>query len=187
MRLVESIPESAVCGARCARAKHEGGQFTMTLEEARKFVIDHRKDLPGGVICPCCDQRVKIYSRKLNSGMAYALIAIYRYFKQPNAERWLHVPTYKSLARLGGDVAKLCYWGLLERMPGKRADGSTHQGFFRITPYGCAFVEKKAKAWSHMFVTNQKLVGYDKETVMITDALGDKFDYTQLMITSCDV
>jgi hypothetical protein len=41
-----------------------------TITEAKDFLNENYKD---GCICPCCNQTVKLYKRKLNSGMARVL------------------------------------------------------------------------------------------------------------------
>ena len=48
----------------------------ITLASAKQLVTDGRYEA-GGIICPCCDQRVKVYRRKITSPMAAGLIELY--------------------------------------------------------------------------------------------------------------
>ncbi|MCI0664793.1 MAG: hypothetical protein L0220_27335, partial [Acidobacteria bacterium] len=54
-----------------------GSEFRddMTLAEARHLL---ETLLPVGHACPCCDQFAKEYRRLINSGIARALILLYR-------------------------------------------------------------------------------------------------------------
>ena len=46
-----------------------------TIAEAKQYL---RKNFKEGTVCPCCDKYVKAYKRKLNSGIARALIIMYK-------------------------------------------------------------------------------------------------------------
>lgn len=159
-----------------------------TLEEARKMIAAQRTQ-PGGVDCPCCGQLVKIYKRKLNSTMARALVLIYQYFEIPPSyrEEWFHGPSHSVWSTSGGDAAKLRHWGLIEGRPGERPDGSTHTGFFRITDKGRDFVLGMVRVPQHVLLFNQNRFGFSFETTNIYEALGDKFNYNELMSTGANV
>lgn len=146
--------------------------------------VQHKKR--EGVICPCCDQQAKTYRRKLYGAMAYALGHIYLHYQRTKSTDWLHVPTYLSsvtstVAVRGGDWAKLRYWDLIVPQPGDRGDGSHRNGFYKITPTGIAFVELRWQVPQHVYIYNQEVLGYEGPDIVITDALGDKFDYNTLM------
>jgi hypothetical protein len=134
---------------------------------------------PGGVICPCCDQRAKVYRRKLNAEMARALIVLYRHHLS-TGEEWVHVPTV--LAAQGGDPIKMVAWGLIEALPdATRWDGSSRVGVYRVTPDGQAFVLGVKRVASHVLIYNQDIIGISEETTDIREALGVRFNYAELM------
>lgn len=160
-------------------------QDTRTLEEAKQWLRERFED---GAHCPCCNQYVKLYKRKLNSFMAYALLLIDRYFRQPDAKEWLHVPSYLIEQNAPDrECAKLRYWGLIEEQPGGRDDGNPHSGFYKITDLGKEFVARKARVPMYVFLYNGKpLRRPDTETIDIYEALGEKFNYSELMGISGD-
>lgn len=153
---------------------------TRTLEEAKQWL---RERFEQGAECPCCKQYVKLYKRKLNSFMAYALLLIDRYFRQPDAKEWLHVPSYLvEQNATDRECAKLRYWGLIEEMPEGRDDGSPHAGFYKITELGKQFVARKIRVPMYIHLYNGGIVKRkDEETIDIYEALGEKFNYNELM------
>ena len=128
--------------------------------------------------CPVCDQTCKIYKRKLNSGMARALIAAHlahgeRAFTMESVLRHM-IAEHPDIRHSGGDPAKLRFWGLLE----SRGDGG---GEYQITPRGTEFVLRQARVAKHVYVYNNELLKLSNETTDIIDALGEHFDYYELM------
>jgi hypothetical protein len=147
------------------------------LAEAVRWVLKHRTD---GVQCPCCGQFAKIYRRKLNAAMAQALVAFYE--KVLGSEDFVHVPSTTDMSRLGGDWAKLVHWKLIEEKPEDRHDGCKHAGWWRITDLGRRFVRDEVRIASHVLLYNQSLLGLDDSaSISIREALGDRFDYAELM------
>lgn len=157
-------------------------QFTEfeTLASARDRVAIGREH---GMTCPCCDQYIKIYYRKLNSAMAFSLILIDRYFKGEGAEEWLHVEHYlKANPRIDcHDFPKLRFWGLLEVMKGQREDGSKRLGYYKITSRGRQFVRREISVPKKAIILIDNAIGFSEEMTNIVEALGSKFDYQELM------
>jgi len=151
-----------------------------TVEEAKQWL---RARFDHGATCPTCNQHVKLYKRKLNSFMAYALLLIDRYFRQPDAKDCLHVPSYLiSQNATDRECAKLRYWGLIEEMDKVRDDGSVHAGYYRITELGKKFVNRQVRVPMYVFLYNGSPVKRaDVETIDIYEALGEKFNYNELM------
>lgn len=140
-----------------------------------------REQLMAGeaVSCPCCEQMAKIYKRQIHSAMAVALILLSR-----QGDDWVHFPTLlRDAKQRAGDEAKLAYWELIEPMSGERDDGSTRTGWWRITPLGRDFVNKRVRVAKYARVYDGRLLSLDDSDgwVGIAEALGDKFDYDQLM------
>lgn len=134
--------------------------------------------------CPTCGQLTNTYRRKINAGMAAALIALYR--KAPNGE-WVKWPELIKAARwmppsaYGGDPAKLQLWDFVEQMDAERKDGSKRNGYWRLTPNGVKFVLGLRLAPEHILVKLNEIVGYEGEQVLIQHCIGAAFDYREAM------
>jgi hypothetical protein len=128
-----------------------------------------------GVICPACDQHVKVYRRKINSGMARSLMLMYRIAGRD----WLHVPT--QIGAKSREEGKLAYWGLVEEEKVLRPDGG-RTGYWRVTRLGELFVLNKCTVPKYARIFKGELVSLDSdEQVSIVDALGTKFNYAEMM------
>lgn len=138
-----------------------------------------RPRVDKGVECPCCTQFVKVYDkRQITAGMARVLIAMYHDGGDENG--YVHITKFRHIEK-GGDTAKLRFWGLIEPMPGRRQDGSTRVGWWRVTNLGKSYVRGTTSVpkYAREFKSNvQKLHG---EPRTIRDALGEKFNYDELM------
>lgn len=147
---------------------------TATLGEAQDWLRDH---VNKGTDCPCCTQFAKVYRRKLNSDMARSLIAMYR------AGAHVHWVDIKEIDVRGGDYGKLVYWGLTEEERGTRDDGSGRTGWWQITSKGQRFVENNLTVAKYALVYNGRLqrLDYSDGMTSIVDALGDHFNYRELM------
>lgn len=145
-----------------------------TIKQAKEYL---RENFEKGTDCPCCGQHVKLYKRKLNSGMVMALIHIY---KQGD---WINVKDYmrKNSLPNNHDWTLLRYWGLIEESNEKVEEGKKKNGVWRITEKGVKFIEKKIKLNSHILIYNNKFTGYSDTTTDIEKALGSKFNFTELM------
>lgn len=167
-----------------------------TIAEVKEWLAEHFDE---GVSCPCCDQLVKRYKRKLNSSMAYVLILMYRwdreYTRNGRPSDYLHVPSFLATtgginphraAAIRGDWAKLRHWGLIEEKPGQqREDGSGRAGFYKITAKGCNFARGFDRVPAHIYLYNQEVQATpdDEKIPMVTiqEALAEKFNYLELM------
>jgi|18_taG_2_1085343.scaffolds.fasta_scaffold65661_2 hypothetical protein len=150
-----------------------------TLEEAKEHLRENYKD---GTRCPCCDQFVKQYKRKINSTMAYGLILMN---KNPS---WLHSETFfhsieKVPSSIRGDLPKLRHWGLIEKEESGKEDGNPNQGLYRITQAGKDFVAKRITVSKYAYSYNNKIQGFSEESCTIDQCLGNNFNYSELMAT----
>lgn len=151
----------------------------MTLDKAKSIVMDN---LSEGVDCPCCGQFAKLYKRKLNSGMARALIRAYRQCQYDGSPYgWFHLMTITN--HRWRDASVLTSWGFLEaRSDDKPEDGKTKtSGYYRLTSEGVKFALGKIDAPKRVFLFNDKVRGFSEERTSIEEALGDDFNYTELM------
>jgi tRNA-binding EMAP/Myf-like protein len=150
-----------------------------TIAEAKAFIKENVKK--KGSICPCCTQFVKLYPRKINAAMSQALILIY---KSKNKD-FFHIEDYlkdlKCSSAIRGDFAKLRFFGLLEKKSGVRKDGSKRNGFYKITKLGEDFINNGATVPKSISIFNNKIYETSEELVDIDMALGEKFDFTELM------
>lgn len=145
----------------------------ISLDEARAWL---RERVDAGETCPCCTQFAKVYRRKLSASIARVLIAMWN-----NAgSEWVHLPAIRSR---GQDEVLARHWELIEAMPDvTRDDGSSRVGWWRLTPRGTDFVHNHSRVPKYARIYNNRLLGYDgTETVSIIDALGTRFNYTDLM------
>lgn len=158
------------------------------LAEARAWLFAR---LDQGVVCPCCGQYAKRYHRPLTAAMAYGLVIVGRHQMQaqkavPRDEGWVHVerllkdtPGIPSSIR--GDFTKLRHWGLIEQAWGKRPDGSTRNGYWRVTAEGFDFIAGRSTVASHVVIYNDKREGFAGEAITIKDAIRRQFDYNDVM------
>ncbi len=156
-------------------------------DELKKLVFE--KLTGDGVVCPCCDQFCKLYRRKLNSGMARALIAIATVQNRVETQtRELDINFFVETPKLrfsNGEYARLRWWGLLEqrklRQDEKESGEKKNSGRWRLTDKGRQFVEGKIRIPRDIFIYNNVVTGFSIEDISIHEALGKKFNYDELM------
>src|ERR1044072_5955600 len=144
----------------------------MTLGEAAdrlRGLVDH------GHECPCCTQFAKVYRRKIHATMARELIQFYRVAGRD----WGHLPSI--LGYNGGDVTKCRYWGLIVEDDAIRDDGSSGAGWWQGTPAGHLWVRGRLAVPKFARIYDGRCLGLEGALVTIRDALGDRFDYGDLM------
>ena len=110
--------------------------------------------------------------------MACALIRAWRAYG--TGEEW-HLPT---LVGASGDTAKLVHWGLIAAISGLRDDGSPRNGWWRVTETGQDWVLGRIAVPRYVFLYDSRFLDFDgdgEQRWTVTDALGKKFDYEQLM------
>ena len=148
------------------------------LEGGEEHPLRARSRLPIQA-CDCCGGKTKLYRRKLNSGQARVLIALY------HAVDWVHLGrTIPALvAEVQGDTSKLTHWGLAEARPSESDSTKRDSGIWRITADGRAFVLRTHEVPSHAYVASpgDRLLGMESTTVDIVEALGEGFNYHELM------
>ena len=149
-----------------------------TIKEAKQFLRENWKE---GVVCPCCTQFVKLYKRKLNSGMAFALIHIYNH----KIGGWIMIRDYfrENNIRDNNDWTRLGIWGLIEERKGKPEHGGKTMGEWKITEKGKKFVTNQLRVPSHLFFFDNQSYGFSDTTTNITESLGNNFNYEELMST----
>lgn len=149
-----------------------------TLEDAKKLL---RENWHVGLDCPACTQYVKKYERKLNTGITLFLIGLYRI--DPEGINYHHAK--EVLERIGAfttsrDYSILEYWKLIEPELNTDEEKRT-SGYWKITQLGRDFVEGKETVLSHAQIFNNKGYGLVGAPIDIRTALGNKFNYEELM------
>lgn len=135
--------------------------------------------LAKGEKCPLCNQNAKLYKRKINSGMAKALISMHLHTGAFGKSGWVYLPGISHLWQ-GRDEAGLRYWGLIEESTEPREDGG-RAGWWRVTERGRLFVLDGTTVPTYALIYDGKVMGYEGDPVGIRDALGSKFSYAELM------
>lgn len=151
-----------------------------TIEEAK---VELRKNLAEGMECPCCTQFVKMYRKAFPSIAARTLIAMSK--AETDQDGYVYVaPVVNSLKTkvgIGGAATLSHFWGLIETRPGVREDGSKRVGWWRITPLGRLFLTNQMTVSKYARMFNGELYGMAGPQITISQALGNKFDYSELM------
>jgi hypothetical protein len=141
-----------------------------TLAQAKDYL---RKNFQSGTKCPCCGKYVKAYKRKLNAGMARALIIIYKLTINGNS---IHVQskfTELGLRATTMDYAYLEKWSLIEQ----KGDN----GYWKITQRGKEFVEDDIDLPEYCLVYNGEPYKWSADLINIDTALTDEFDIDEIM------
>ncbi len=154
-----------------------------TLAEARGDVMRMRGN---GVVCPCCDSYCRVYRRKFHSEMARFLVTmVVRHRLDP---RWFHVREVvaggSGATKSSTDGSYLAHWGLVEPKP--KTSGEKSSGLYRPTEKGAVFVDGRITVPSHIFLYNNQVEGWSDTQTTIQEALGNRFNYPELMGETVD-
>ena len=145
-----------------------------SLGEARAWL---RKRVGEGERCPCCQQFAKVYKRSINSSMARALVTMYRVA----GTDWVKMSDALGAGKVDrADEAKLRYWKLIEEEPELRPDGG-RAGWWRVTDLGRQFVLGTVTVPKYAHVYDGRCLGLEGAPVRIEEALGNRFDLSELM------
>jgi len=147
---------------------------SVSLDEA---IGQFNAQLGEGVTCPCCGRFGKIYKHKLNTGMARILIDL---VKMKRGDEFIDIRILKSFVPGSGDYAYLRFWGLIEQAPNNLISKRS-SGLWRATEKGIAFARGQIQVPSHIFVFDNQPEGFSDTLTDIQTALGERFDYRELM------
>ena len=111
--------------------------------------------------------------------MASILIKWYRY----NNSGWINVNNYLREIKHHNarDWPLLRYWSLIEESPEEPATGVKNIGIWRLTSEGRDFILNQIKVSKRIMLYDNNFRGYDGEKINIINALGDHFNYYELM------
>lgn len=148
------------------------------LERARRIYFD-RIEAGRVATCPCCDRRGRIYRRKLHAEMARFLVLL---VAKTAPGEWLHIRKVigASGAKVATDGAYLVHWGLVEKAD-DLDDVRTRGGLYRASDKGRRFATGELTVPSHVVLYDNGPRKLEGDEVSIFDALGDRFDYRELI------
>jgi len=152
-----------------------------SLAEAKQHLRDNWEK---GTTCPCCHQRVQLYSRKLTSSMVYGLWlvrnTIYSNDGYFHAENLFKNITCPSSVR--GDFPKLRFWGFIEQKMPNVSEVSTSNGVYKITDKGLEFLKGEMLVPDAVLIYNNKFIGFSDKQTNLAGALKNKFNVNELSI-----
>lgn len=146
----------------------------VTIAEERTRL---KNNIHKGTKCKCCGQMVKLYTRKLYSSQMKGLINLYK--KYMNKPDYYHISTFEIVAG-GGDFAKMEFFGLIEAQTNTDSTKRT-SGMWKPTQKGIDFVNGRISVPEAVMIYNQSFVGFTENHIYIKDAIGNKFNYEELM------
>lgn len=170
------------------------GDIAHTTVADLKAWMDER--LKKGVVCPACDRKSKVYTRKLTYLMSVPLILGWR---SAGIGEWVsfqdllaplvsneEVGKWFTRMQTSFEWPRLRHWELVIPESGKTKSGNK-KGRYAITELGEKFVKGEVKVPSHYYEYHGQNVGWmwlgDEEIKYITvvESLGTKFNWKDLM------
>lgn len=155
-----------------------GPLFGGLLADARALVF---RSLADGIHCPCCDQFCKSYTRRINSGMARALIWLVREWRKQESTGWIHIPTRGTRHVLANrELARFAFWGMVEA---RFNDDKTKKdsGYWRPTERGVLFADGGSTEPAYVVLYDNNVREVAATRIGIREALGHAFNYDELM------
>ncbi len=124
------------------------------------------------ITCPCCDQNVKLYARRIYRSMWKWLHIIKNVGASGISGRDLAYSAYTGVSKnqWGGDYSKLVYWELVEEKDNK----------YYITQKGLDFLADKIEVPKYAYIYNNKVYGYSAAQVSAKECR-DRFDLADVM------
>lgn len=138
------------------------------------------KNYEQGKHCHYCGQYIHLQSRALDKSMAANLIKLYKKTKEEPDKIYFHTDKDLAIPYSSSGLSKLRHWGLVEQKPSTDPDQKS-SGYWRITPKGQGFVELRESVPKKIQVYNRAFYGFTGPAITITEALANKFKYSELM------
>lgn len=128
--------------------------------------------------CPCCNRFAKVYKRHIHTGIALQLIELY---KKGGDKEYIHASELIAPGLTSSsDLSKGKYWDLIETKPAD-TDDKKSSGFWKLTQTGIDFVNMDVEIKKYVLIFDDKVIGLDGNYINISQCLGDKFSYKELM------
>ena len=145
------------------------------LDQVKEYL---RENFKSGCECPACGQRVQEYKRQITPEAVKCLFTLYGLHKNIPEETWHHI---RTLGSLGGDFAKLRFWGLVEEQESPEDPTKRTSGWWKITEQGRRFVHGRYHPHKFTHIYNGKVRSQSGPRVSVVDCLKNKFSYEELM------
>lgn len=146
------------------------------LSDARASLFSALDD---GTVCPCCDKWCKRYKRGFNATMARGLIWL---VLEAAGDCWVNVQTAPNFVLRSKQLQTTRLWGLVEPSPDNEDATTKSSGLWRPTAGGVAFVHLQARIPRYVYEYRSVVQATsDDDTITIVEALGEGFDYRELM------
>ena len=143
-----------------------------TIAEAKTHLRDNWEE---GTNCPCCGQKVKLWRKKPISTAVASLCKLVKMYDG----KALHLDKF-NVVKKDRNFNQLVLWGLIrpEYNEGetKRASGEWHP-----TAKGIMFVNEVRSIRKYVYTYDNKVVKFSDETITVREALGNKFNYQELI------
>ncbi len=139
-----------------------------TLETAKRD-IRQRARTPDGCYCPCCQQNVKVYDRKLTNTMAMGLGRLIHQGGFYGV--YIHVKNH-GVSGNGGEFAQLTHWGLIKPKRNEDTDKRC-SGWWTATQKGIDFAEGRLQVPRSCETYNMQ--GADNDTSDMVLKFSDKY------------
>ena len=163
-----------------------------TIEEARREIFAE-ETFRKGSICPLCSRKVQLKKLSISRSQIGCLMMLYRLHLNNNDwERYFHmsddinVPVF-----VGGNWAKLRYWGLIEEKAKQRGDGkdTLRSGFWRLTDKGKAFLKNLTVVPKYITLYNAEFRGFkdENDTISVKDVFDKKKDFSYSEVVNWDL
>lgn len=138
----------------------------------------------GDMECPCCKRKARVSPLKVHSTLAEMLCKLYRASIRINgvADSYVHLTQFPaSKTTSGRDFSIVHHWGIAEPMKASPDENKRSSGMWRLTQKGVEFVNGRLAIPRNAFVFDNRVVDYSQENVTIHTALGDDFDWFELI------
>ncbi len=124
-------------------------------------------------------QTVKMYSRKINSGMVLFLIGLYKLTKQNGREFFTNkeVMEIMELSATSLDYSVLKHFGLMFEKTNTETK-KRKSGHWMITNLGTDFIENKASVIENVLLYNNKVNGFEGKSIFVKEITD--FNYQEL-------
>lgn len=146
-----------------------------TISSAKAWL---RTKMEDGAQCPCCEQNVKVYKRKLSKSHVQTMMEVLK--RQTSQDgKWVYVPDIPQKSR---DFATAQYFGLIEQMPGEREDGAKQTGWWSVTIKGVRFLQGEEMIIKYAHVYNGEVIEYSgMNGVDVGDVWGEYFNFREML------
>lgn len=144
-----------------------------SIEEAQLHLATNANK---GTKCPCCNQFVKLYKRKLNNSHANYLLEFAR-IANDDTTKSFHIKELIAHSPIiaktySGEFARLRHYGLIE---------DQKEGQWTLTKKALGFIEGKLAVPEYVKIYNNKVLGFSLEQVKISDIIKKSFDKQELL------